>query len=119
MWRNLIDPNKIVLGIAFYGRSFTLAGPCTAPGCPYVSGGDAQPCSNTVGIILNNEINSIISTKGLTPELNQNASVKIATWDNQWVAYDDPDTFQLKVDFAKQQCMSGVMVSHNMKAVPW
>ena len=36
MWRNNIDPAKVVMGLGFYGRSFQLANPsCTAPGCGF------------------------------------------------------------------------------------
>ncbi|KAL4935574.1 hypothetical protein BDV06DRAFT_217331 [Aspergillus oleicola] len=35
-WRVDIPPAKLVLGLGFYGRSFTLADPeCTKPGCPF------------------------------------------------------------------------------------
>ncbi|MAD87372.1 MAG: hypothetical protein CL912_30810 [Deltaproteobacteria bacterium] len=37
--------------------------------------------------------------------------VKILTFDsNQWVAYDDTDTLKMKADFARSQCMGGIMV---------
>ncbi|KAH9219676.1 hypothetical protein DL95DRAFT_483923, partial [Leptodontidium sp. 2 PMI_412] len=33
------------------------------------------------------------------------------TFDNdQWVAYDDADILKMKADFARNQCMGGVMV---------
>jgi GH18 family chitinase len=36
LWRNNIDPRKVVLGLAFYGRTFQLANSsCTDPGCAY------------------------------------------------------------------------------------
>ena len=38
-WRNNINPDKIVLGLGFYGRSFTLADPsCKSAGCPFSGG---------------------------------------------------------------------------------
>lgn len=37
--------------------------------------------------------------------------VKYATWDtNQWVSYDDDDTFDQKRDFANSRCLGGTMV---------
>ena len=36
LWRNNINPAKVVMGLGFYGRSFQLASPsCTAPGCGF------------------------------------------------------------------------------------
>jgi chitinase len=38
LWRNGIQPNKVNLGIAFYGRSFTLQDTsCKSPGCLFVA----------------------------------------------------------------------------------
>jgi len=35
-WRVGIPPEKVVLGVGFYGCSFTLKDPsCTGPGCPF------------------------------------------------------------------------------------
>lgn len=37
-------------------------------------------------------------------------SSKITWGSNQWVSYDDADTFQQKRDFANKRCLSGLMV---------
>jgi GH18 family chitinase len=37
--------------------------------------------------------------------------VKWITWGcNQWVSYDDADTFKQKRDFANKRCLGGLMV---------
>lgn len=70
LWRNDIDPDKVVYGMAFYGRSFTLTNPsCSSPGCTFASGGNAGECSGTVGVLLNPEIKDIISKNSLKPKL--------------------------------------------------
>ena len=70
LWRNDIKPEKVVYGMAFYGRSFTLSNPsCSGPGCSFVSGGNAGECSKTVGVLLNPEIKKIISDNNLKPKL--------------------------------------------------
>jgi chitinase len=62
-------------------------------------------------VLLNSEIVDIISSKGRQPTLDKEATVKILTFDNdQWVAYDDEDTLQMKADFARSQCLGGLMV---------
>ncbi|PGH14882.1 hypothetical protein AJ79_02744 [Helicocarpus griseus UAMH5409] len=43
LWRNSVPPEKVSLGLGFYGRSFKLADPsCTTPGCPFKRSGDAN-----------------------------------------------------------------------------
>ncbi|KAI8648702.1 Chitinase [Fusarium keratoplasticum] len=112
LWRNDIDPDKVVLGTGFYGRAFTASSPdCLAPGCTYESGAPRQRCSNEVSVMIQSEIVDVMNRTGSKPVLNKEAAVKILTFDsNQWVAYDDEDTFQSKADFAREQCMSGIMV---------
>lgn len=103
--------SKVNLGLAFYGRAFTVSDTsCTTPGCTFESGGDAGPCSNSVGTLTNHEIEDIIAQYGLIPTLYQDAAVKTITWGDQWVGYDDVDTWALKINFAKSQCLGGVMV---------
>jgi GH18 family chitinase len=120
LWRNDIKPDKVVLGMAFYGRSFTVADPaCTSPGCEYGSGSPKQPCSGEVSVVLNSEIEDIRKRTGAVPVLDSNAAVKMLVWDtNQWLTYDDQETFALRADFARSQCLGGVMVwavSHDTK----
>lgn len=52
LWRNDIDPSKVVLGMGFYGRSFTLDDTqCTTPGCAWAGAGNAGECTATEGIL--------------------------------------------------------------------
>ncbi|KAM7224443.1 family 18 glycosyl hydrolase [Rhypophila decipiens] len=112
LWRNGINEDKVTLGMAFYGRGFTATSPsCMAKGCTFESGTGAGPCSGEVSVLLNSEIDDLVASKGLTPTLDEEAGVKILTWDgNQWLTYDDVDTFRLKANFARSQGMGGVMV---------
>ncbi|KAI0383270.1 glycoside hydrolase [Hypomontagnella monticulosa] len=111
LWRNDIDPQKVVLGMSYYSRSFTLVDPgCNVPGCVVASAGTAGPCSHTAGILLHGEIQDIIRENDLSPTLDKEAAVKTISWGNQWVSFDDADTWKLKADLARGQCVSGVMV---------
>lgn len=111
LWRNEIPSKKVIMGTAFYGRAFTgTSTSCMEPGCTFESAGNKGLCSRENGILLNGEIVDIIDEKGLTPTLYKEAGVKVAHWDNQWVAYDDEDTLKLKVDFALGLGLGGVMV---------
>lgn len=114
MWRAGVDSAKVILGQGWYGRSFTLADPnCNVPNgvCQFSGGADAGPCSKASGILDYQEIANIIVSNSLTPVWDKTAGVKWITWDkNQWVSYDDGDTFKQKVDFANSRCLGGMMV---------
>lgn len=82
LWRSNISPSKVVLGLGFYGRSFTLANPsCTAPDCPFAGGGNPGTCTNASGILSYAEIQAIITQYNLKPVLDEVAAVKYITWD--------------------------------------
>lgn len=108
LWRNKINPSKVNLGLAFYARTFTMSDPnCSKPGCLFSSAGNAGLCTDSVGTLSNAEIADRILQNDLTPIHYEDAAVKVITWDDQWVAYDDADTYQQKADFARSQCLGG------------
>lgn len=120
LWRNGIKPDQVTLGLAFYGRGFAAtSSSCLKPGCTFESGTPPQICSNEISVLLNSEIDELVTKKNLKPTLDKDAAVKIITYDqNNWVTYDDADTLQIKADFARSQCLGGVMVwavSHDTK----
>lgn len=111
LWRNNIDPSKVVLGLGFYGRSFTLEDPsCIKPGCPFTGGAPAGPCTGEVGTLSFSEIESIIAGGGATVTLDIAAAVQIVTWDGNWASYDDASTLQTKLKYANNNCLGGTMV---------
>ena len=114
LWRSGVDPAKVVMGQGWYGRSFTLKDPsCNKPDgvCEFTGGAKAGPCSNAAGILDLQEIDDIISKNNLKPVHDEKTAVKWITWDNdQWVSYDDTDTFAQKKDFANSRCLGGLMV---------
>ena len=102
------------MGQGWYGRSFTFKDPsCTKPDgvCEFISGAKVGPCSNAAGILDLQEIDDVISKNNLKPVHDEKAAVKWITWNNdQWVSYDDTDTFAKKKDFANSRCLGGLMV---------
>lgn len=114
LWRAGVDSSKVVLGLGWYGRSFTLADPsCNTPNgaCIFSEGGKPGECTNSAGTLTNAEINRIIAKGGTTTGFDRQAAVKWITWDsNQWVSYDDGETIQLKISHANSRCLSGKMI---------
>ncbi|KAF9480725.1 hypothetical protein BDN70DRAFT_992516 [Pholiota conissans] len=111
-WRVGVDPSQMVMGTGFYGRSFTLSEPsCFDPPCPWASGGKAGPCSNNAGTLMFSEIQTILKTSSAQLIFDEVAAVKYIIWDtNQWVSYDDKDTFALKMNYANDHCIGGTMI---------
>ncbi|KAI8946203.1 hypothetical protein F4801DRAFT_593529 [Xylaria longipes] len=114
LWRAGVQSSKVVLGQGWYGRSFTLKDPsCNEPNgvCQFSGGADPGPCSGTSGILDYQEIEDVISQYNPEPTWDKAAGVKWITWNNdQWISYDDDDTFAQKKSFAKDRCLGGLMV---------
>ncbi|KAL1957767.1 hypothetical protein VTO42DRAFT_5485 [Malbranchea cinnamomea] len=111
LWRNNINPGRVVLGLGFYGRSFTMKDPsCMKAGCEFIEGAKGGECTGTPGVLSATEINQILKN-GATVTFDEEAAVKIATWDNnQWVSWDDAETLKMKLDYANRRCLGGTMV---------
>ncbi|KAK0647937.1 Killer toxin subunits alpha/beta [Lasiodiplodia hormozganensis] len=112
LWRNDVDPGKVNLGLGFYGRSFQLAdSSCWQPGCLFKGGATKGACSKNSGTLTYKEIMDVIDTYNVSPFYDKENAVKYITWNkDQWVSYDDKDTFQQKVKFANDQGLSGLFI---------
>ncbi|CAI6036973.1 unnamed protein product [Clonostachys chloroleuca] len=111
LWRSDISPTKVTMGMSFYGRSFTLTDPsCHYLGCRISSGGNPGECSKTVGVLHHEEIERIMRQNHLEPTLHPEHAVKTVSWGNQWVSFDDADTWRLKRDIARSQCIGSFAV---------
>ncbi|KAI6779851.1 putative chitinase [Emericellopsis cladophorae] len=111
LWRNNINPERVVTGLGFYGRSFTMKDPsCMAAGCEFLEGAGEGECTGTAGVLSAAEISKIIDA-GADVTLDETAAVKIVTWDSdQWVSWDDEETLKMKLEYAHQRCLGGTMV---------
>lgn len=113
LWRVGIKPEQVCIGFGFYGRSFQLSDPtCTTPGCPFQGGASPGPCSKTSGVLMYYEIQAILDqVSGLTPVHDEDAAVKYIVWDDdQWVSYDDADTFEAKLGWANAVGFGGSLI---------
>lgn len=108
LWRNNINPQRVTMGLGFYGRSFTMKDPnCMEAGCEFTEGAGEGACTGTPGVLSAAEIMEIINN-GATVKYDEEAAAQIITWDtNQWVSFDDATTLGTKVDFAHQHCLGG------------
>jgi len=84
---------------------------CLDAGCPFSGPGNAGPCTASPGTLSDVEIRNVI-LNGATVTLDPVAAVEIVTWDsNQWVSYDDQQSFQMKIDYANSHCIGGYVYS--------
>lgn len=113
LWRVDLKPSQVAMGFGFYGRSFTLQDPnCNTPGCPFSGGGTEGVCTATSGYLAYYEIQDIIQ-KNPSAQLihDEEAAVKYLTWNNnQWISFDDAETFQEKLDWANDVGLGGSLI---------
>uniref|UniRef100_A0A2K5P7G0 Chitotriosidase-1 n=1 Tax=Cercocebus atys TaxID=9531 RepID=A0A2K5P7G0_CERAT len=109
MWLQKGTPaSKLILGMPTYGRSFTLASPSdTRVGAPATGSGTPGPFTKEGGILAHYEV---CSWKGATKQRIQDQEVPYIFRDNQWVGFDDVESFKTKVSYLKQKGLGGAMV---------
>ncbi|KAJ6031531.1 hypothetical protein N7540_002263 [Penicillium herquei] len=113
-WFNMMTYDLLTMGLGFYGRSFTLNDTsCVTAGCPFSAVGNDGECTDSAGTLSFSEIEAILKdeTRGATQTYDETAAVQIVTFDeNQWVSYDNWESFQAKLDYANSHCIGGTMV---------
>ncbi|CAG9820380.1 unnamed protein product [Phaedon cochleariae] len=103
------SPEKINLGIATYGRSFTLKDPNnTQLYAPNVGGGRSGPYTRQEGFLGYNEICELHSD--WTYHWDDEQKVPHRTSGDQWVGYEDPASLKYKVEFAVSKNLGGMMM---------
>ncbi|CAG2120750.1 unnamed protein product, partial [Medioppia subpectinata] len=108
-----LSPKKLIMGMATYGRSFTLADPANhgigAKCAPGSKGGNKGPYTDEVGTLGYNEICEFLKA-GWTAYRDSTQKIVYAVKGNQWVGYDDEQTFQDKLSYLKAKGLGGAMV---------
>ncbi|KAL2134442.1 hypothetical protein VTI74DRAFT_154 [Chaetomium olivicolor] len=111
LWFDGLNPAKINFGLAMYGRGYTLANPsCNQLLCSFNGPSKPAPCTNFPGVMSLLEIQQLIKRRGLTPQYLPDSMMKQITWDDQWIGYDDDETFAAKKAWADSRCFGGSMV---------
>uniref|UniRef100_A0A2I3GW43 Chitotriosidase-1 n=2 Tax=Nomascus leucogenys TaxID=61853 RepID=A0A2I3GW43_NOMLE len=100
--------SKLILGMPTYGRSFTLASSSdTRVGAPATGSGTPGPFTKEGGMLAYYEV---CSWKGATKQRIKDQEVPYIFRDNQWVGFDDVESFKTKVSYLKQKGLGGAMV---------
>ncbi|KAL4861996.1 hypothetical protein BDV12DRAFT_203444 [Aspergillus spectabilis] len=94
LWRVNVKPHQVALGFGFYGRSFTLQDPSCTTTLP----------TTIIDKILSNDLSIKVVH-------NKKAAVKYFTWNtNQWISFDDQETFQQMLEWADEIGFSGSLI---------
>ncbi|XP_001600140.2 chitinase-3-like protein 1 [Nasonia vitripennis] len=100
-------PEKLILGIPFYGRSFSLDDQSqTGIGAPATAPGRAGPYTRQAGTLGYNEICEDQDWKETWQEEQR---VPYAVKGDQWVGYENPRSVQEKAEFINRLGLGGVM----------
>jgi len=106
-----VDLSKVNMGLAAYGRGYTLSNnTCNYIGCPASGLSTAGPCVGETGVMSLTEIQNMVAQTNVTPQYNPATEMMQISYGNQFVAYDDEYTFYLKKQFADANCMGGTMM---------
>jgi Glycosyl hydrolases family 18 len=112
--RNGVRPEKIVMGFGFYGRSFTMASSnCREPNgvCQASDGGDPGSCTDTAGVLTYYEVASRNESGDVETFYDADNTVKYSVFNtNQWISYDDEQSFRDKLVRLSENCLGGMMV---------
>jgi chitinase len=104
-------PEKLVLGIGLYGRTFTLSNPSVnGLGAPITGGGTVGPYTDEVGYMGYNEICEKLLTGDWSVVWNTEQRIPYAYSGDQWVGYDNSQSVTEKVNYAKAMGLGGAMV---------
>lgn len=107
--------SKVVMGIAFFGRGFTLLDP-ERHGLHALINRDVPPRAGP--FVRSNEVFAYyeicLNLKGRwTREFDDEGKCPYAYYNDQWIGYEDPVSIRQKVEFLRQEGYRGVYVFNN------
>ncbi|CAH1179462.1 unnamed protein product [Phaedon cochleariae] len=105
------EPNKLVLGIPTYGRSYTLFNPDAFEiGSPADGPGEMGEATRENGYLAYYEICDYVKNQDWEVEQpNSKAMGPYAFKENQWVGYDDEDIVRRKAEYVAENSLGGIM----------
>ncbi|KAJ2665579.1 hypothetical protein IWW48_000030 [Coemansia sp. RSA 1200] len=111
-----VASNKLLLGLAGYGRSFQQSDPsCAGPHCTFTgtsskSGATPGPCTKTSGYLALAEINRIRSSSRVRKEYVDADSQIMLFDDDQWIAFNTPEQLDMRIELAKNMNLGGTVL---------
>lgn len=104
-------PEKLLLGVPFYGRTFTLASAEDhMPGAAHVGRGIAGPYSREPGVLGYNELCHLLEQEPWIVDWEAEQQVSYAYKNRDWVGYENVQSLTLKAQYAKEKKLGGMMI---------
>lgn len=101
---------NLVIGLPTYGRTFTLANPnLTDIDAPAARGGRPGQYTKESGFLSFFEVCELLKSQA-TLVWDNEQMIPYAYKGDQWVGFDDPRSFKMKVQWLKQNGYSGIMI---------
>jgi len=112
LWVKLGAPkDKMVIGMATYGRTFTLSNPANfRVNSPASGGGKAGEYTKEGGFLAYYEVCDMLRNGGATYIWDDEMKVPYAVQGDQWVGFDDERSIRNKMQWIKDQGYAGAMV---------
>ncbi|XP_051166063.1 chitinase-3-like protein 2 isoform X2 [Leptopilina boulardi] len=102
---------KIILGTAFYGRSFTLVDSSKHNvGDSFTGPGNSGKYTRESGMLGYNEICELQKNERWTTVFDEEQQVPYSFNGNQWVGYDDVRSLKIKAEYILKLGLGGVML---------
>ncbi|XP_028260746.1 acidic mammalian chitinase-like [Parambassis ranga] len=109
-WKSNGAPaNKLLVGFPTYGHTFRLASSSTGVGAPASGAGPAGPFTRQAGFWAYYEICTFLKD-GATQAWDEPQQVPYAYNNGIWAGYDNVKSFQVKIQWLKQNGFGGAMV---------
>ncbi|XP_029990099.1 acidic mammalian chitinase-like [Sphaeramia orbicularis] len=108
-WRDNGTPvEKLRMGFAAYGRTFRLTSASTGVGSPASGAASAGPFTREAGFWSYYEVCTFL--KGAKTQWIEDQKVPCASKNNEWVGYDNKESYEIKVQYLKDNKFGGAFV---------
>ena len=107
-----VPPEKLIIGLAYYGRSFTMQSKSERSfGAQSVGDGKPGESTREAGFLsYGMEICKYVKKENWTRVWSKEHQVPYAYKDNQWVGYDDLESVKIKTRYIVKHCLGGAMI---------
>nr|XP_027210091.1 endochitinase-like [Penaeus vannamei] len=112
LWEEFGCPrDKLVLGVPFYGRSFTLSDPSLhGLHAPITGTGNPGPILGDPTVLVYFEIcTNLMNDPEWTREWDNEGLVPYAYKGDQWIGYEDTESLKIKMDYIRENGYLGAM----------